>query len=78
MRWAIMTYKELYQKCFELFDPEKKGMIKGYPVMVLYTTSKIADAEGWDEQVVAETFRERISEKTSLNKDCVAAVLGLL
>ena len=42
--------------------------------MVLYTTSKITDAEGWDEQVVAEIFRECISEKTSLNKDCAAAV----
>ena len=73
-----MTYKEFYQKCFELFDPKKKGMIKGYPVMGLYTTSKIADAEGWDSQVMVETYRERISEKTSLNKDCVAAVLSLL
>ena len=73
-----MTYKELYQKCWEHFDPDNTGMIKGYPVMVLYTTSKIADAEGWDEQVVAEVFRERISEKKTLNSDCVSDVLGLL
>ena len=73
-----MTYIELYKKCWEHFDPDSTGCIKGYPVMVLLTISHIADETGWYEQIEACFFQERILEFGTLKKACIADVLSLL
>ena len=73
-----MTYKELMDKAHLHFDPERKGIIKGYPVGVLFCIGRMADAKGWDQLVDEEPLRERLTGSETLDKGCVAAVLGLL
>ncbi len=73
-----MTYNELMDKAHLYFDPEWKGIIKWYPVGVLFCISRMANAKGWDQQVDKEPLQERLTGSKTLDKDCVAAVLSLL
>ena len=73
-----MTYKELMEKAQQHFDPQQRGIIKGYPVRVLYCISCMADKSGWDEQVAVDTLRETMTGSKVLDQSCVAAVLSML
>ena len=73
-----MTYRELMDKAQRHFDPQHKGIIKGYPVRVLYCISRMADKSGWDAPVAEDLLRETMTGSEVLDQGCVSAVLGLL
>ena len=73
-----MTYKELMRKAQDLFDPQHRGIIYGYPVRVLLNIALKAEQEGDDQQVDVDSLRDYLSEKTHLDPDCVSSVLALL
>lgn len=73
-----MTYKELRAKAKQYFDPQCKGIIKGYSVEVLFCISRMADTNGWDVPVVADTLRDRLTGNEALDQCNVTAVLDLL
>ena len=72
-----MTYVELYHKAADAFNPSGKGPIIGTSVEVLFNVSRLADAQGWEQQVDADQLRNRLSPDY-LDKQCVGTVLGLL
>ncbi len=47
-----MTCAELYLIAVDAFNPGGKGPIIGYPVEVLYNVGRLADAQGWEQQVL--------------------------
>ena len=70
-----MTYTELYHKAVEAFDGGKKS-ITGRPVEVLFNLSRLADAQGWEQQVDTNRLRSRLSPNY-LDSQSVATVLKL-
>ncbi len=72
-----MTYIELMHKAFIIFSPGEKGLIQGYPVEVLCTTSRLADKVGWEKDVDRETLQRRLSSDC-LDSQCVSVLLSLL
>lgn len=70
-----MTYTELYRKAVAAFDGGKKG-ISGRPVEVLFNVSRLADAQGWDQEVDVARLRSRLSPDY-LDAQSVATVLKL-
>ena len=72
-----MTYVELYHKAAGAFNPSGNGPIIGYPVEVLYKMSRLADAQGWEQQVDVDQLRGRLS-LDYLDKQCVGTVLAML
>ncbi len=74
---TAMTYVELYHKAVDAFNPNKDGLIIGYPVEVLYNVSRLDDAQGWEQQVDVKDLRNRLSPDY-LDKQCVGTVLGLI
>lgn len=72
-----MTYVELYHKAVDAFNPSGKDPIIGYPVEVLYNVSRLADSQGWEQQVDTDQLRERLSPDY-LDKQCVGTVLAML
>lgn len=71
-----MTYTELYHKAVAAFDNGKKS-ITGYPVEVLFKVSRLADAQGWEQQVDADRLRSRLSSDY-LDPHSVSMVLRLV
>ena len=71
-----MTYTGLYHKAVSTFDGGKKR-VTGYPVEVLFNLSRLADAQGWDQQVDTDRLRTRLSPDY-LDAHSVATVLRLV
>jgi len=71
-----MTYVDLYHKAIDAFDPAHKGIIKGYPVEVLYKMSRLADKQGWEQPVDTDTLQQRLSADY-LDRESVKTVLGI-
>ena len=73
-----MTYRELMGKAQDLFDPQHRGIIYGYPVRVLLNIALKAEQDGADQEVDGDSLREYLSGKDHLDSYCVSSVLSLL
>ena len=60
-----MTYHELMDLARAHYDPQGEGVIKGPPVMVLYSISSLADRFGWEEQINTVALKERLVSQNS-------------
>ena len=55
------TYRELYEKLLDKFA-DKKGIVRGEPVMMLYRISRYAEDAGFD-SVVDDRFADLLKNK---------------